>query len=53
MELFFLIPNVLSNAYRVKLVSGETSTLLTPVGSTVTRVQTNRSVLDHEKQNNG
>ena len=43
-ELKFFIPNVLSNAYRVKLVSGETSTLLAPVGSTVTRVQTETEV---------
>ena len=43
-ELKFFIPNVLSNAYRVKLVSEETSTLLAPVGSTVTRVQTETEV---------
>ena len=35
-----LFHNVLPNAYRLKLITGETSTLLAPVGSTVIGVQT-------------
>ena len=44
-KIFSLFHNVLSNAYRLKLITGETSTLLAPVGSTVNRVQTRNYIV--------
>ena len=41
----FLFHYVLSNAYRLKLITGETSTLLAPVGSTVIGVQIETEVI--------